>query len=176
MCLSSIQSYTSVGVVWCCSIFTPWNRNLGLSSARANKTVKNLTRAYVFVREVCLLSSVRVTRNECLWKCYKRNQHVTLPELSRTIALRQTNSSGLSLSMRKREAVASSMSKISAMPSTQSPSLLENRVRENMRSFVWILEFNVLFFFTTLIPKKQECWVNEHRMQILQINCDLELI
>lgn len=49
---------------------------------------------------------------------------VYLPELKRMIALRQTNSSGFSWSMRKREVVASSMSKISAIPSTQSPSFL----------------------------------------------------
>lgn len=54
----------------------------------------------------------------------KKLSRVASPELSKTIALRQTNSSGLSLSMRKREVVASSMSKISAIPSTQSPSFL----------------------------------------------------
>lgn len=58
------------------------------------------------------------------------------------IALRQTNSSGLSLSMRKRDVVASSMSKISAIPSTQSPSFLKWRMTE----YEYLLHFGFLFF------------------------------
>lgn len=67
--------------------------------------------------------------------------HVASPELSKMIALRQTNSSGLSLSKRKREAVASSMSKISAMPSTQSPSFLESRVQGKHGGMFLFLSF-----------------------------------
>lgn len=58
--------------------------------------------------------------------------HVASPEFSKMIALRHTNSSGLSLSVRKREVVASSMSKISAIPSTQSPSFLFTKKKNPM--------------------------------------------
>lgn len=58
------------------------------------------------------------------------------PELSRTMAFRHTNSSGFSLRARKREVVASSMSKISTIPSTQSPSFLQSRSAGEFFCFV----------------------------------------
>lgn len=82
--------------------------------------------------------AVSVSRNQFnlsrkVIKAVRHTQTLALvasPELSKTMALRQTNSSGLSLSMRKREVVASSMSKISAIPSTQSPSLLDTETKK----------------------------------------------
>lgn len=86
---------------------------------------------FILEYSLCCLLSVfpGISLTSVFLKMFHKNMvktvtHVASPELSKTIALRQTNSSGLSLSMRKREVVASSMSKISAIPSTQLPSFL----------------------------------------------------